>query len=458
MQRARQRFGRRSPPPLPWRRPRHELLLLALVALAALTPVYAIDAQDVSRICLTRALLHGQLHNDSCLGSSFAVDRSSYGGHFYSDKAPGMSLLEIPGVAAARVPSVQYWPLESLRIWIVRLLAGGLAYLVGAFLVGRLSEGLAPGYGAPALVAFALGTLAAPLAAANFEHVTAGTLGLASFALAWRRRVYLAGLAAGAALLVAYEAALIAAILACYVALQGWRALARFLRGVLPGLALLWTYNWLAFGAPWRFSYRYVVGSFASDQAAGLFGVHMPTLHGIGVVFLGGSGLLWTSPVSLAAAYGLVRLARGRRAEALTAAAVCAAFAVLDCGYFDPYGGLSPGPRFLAPALPFLALGLAPAFAARFRASAVLAVASVVAMTAVTLSWVNLTPSPGTIWRELARLPADLGSAPLLTHLTSNVLVWLGASYQEGALLVCLAAAAALVLALRRPRRQGALR
>jgi hypothetical protein len=31
-------------------------------------------------------------------------------------------------------------------------------------------------------------------------------------------------------------------------------------------------------------------------------------------------------------------------------------------GYFDPYGGLSPGPRFFAPALPFLCLGLVEAY------------------------------------------------------------------------------------------------
>ena len=39
------------------------------------------------------------------------------------------------------------------------------------------------------------------------------------------------------------------------------------------------------------------------------------------------------------------------------------AFAASAAGYFDPYGGTSPGPRFFVPALQFLALGLAPAYA-----------------------------------------------------------------------------------------------
>ena len=49
------------------------------------------------------------------------------------------------------------------------------------------------------------------------------------------------------------------------------------------------------------------------------------------------------------------------RAEALACAAATLVFALLSVGYFDPYGGESPGPRFLVPALPFLALGLADA-------------------------------------------------------------------------------------------------
>ncbi len=449
---------RRIPPPLPWRRPRHELLILALVAAATLTPVYPINAQDVSRVCLTRSLVHLRLSNDTCLGTTFAVDRSSYNGHFYSDKAPGMSVLEIPGVVIAHVPDVQEWPLYSQPLWVARVLAGGLAFLIGAFLLGRISEGLAPGYGAPALVAYGLGTLVAPLAAANFEHVTAGTLGLVAFALTWRRRPLLGGLAAGAALLVAYEAALIVAILGAYVALQGGFALFNYIRGVLPGAALLWTYNWLAFGAPWRFSYRYIDGASAGDQAAGFFGIHLPYAHAVREVFAGSSGLLVVSPVVVAAAYGLVVLGRRHRAEAVVCSAVVLAFLFLNCGYFLPYGGVSPGPRFLTPCLPFLALGLAPAFARRFRLTAALTVASVVAITGVTLTWANRPPGAGTIWGWIAHVPVDLGSSRLVRGLVENILARMGPGPVYGAVLVSLCAAGALAVSLlgsMRARRVG---
>ena len=42
--------------------------------------------------------------------------------------------------------------------------------------------------------------------------------------------------------------------------------------------------------------------------------------------------------------------------------AVVISYFIYNIGYWLPFGGGSPGPRFLIPALPFLALGLAPAY------------------------------------------------------------------------------------------------
>jgi hypothetical protein len=421
------------------------VLLLALVAAASLTPLFPLGAQDVSRVCLSRAIVHGHLYDDACLGTTFAVDRAAYGGHYYSDKAPGMSVLEIPGVLVTGIPNVTEWPLYDKRLWLVRVLAGGLAFLAGVFLVGRISEGLAPGYGGAAIVAYGLGMLVAPLAAANFEHVTAGTLGLAAFALAWRRRARLAGLAAGMAVLVAYEAVLLAAILAVYVLLQGRRRLYDYAFGAVPGIAILCAYDWAAFGAPWHLSYRYVDNQLAAEQAAGFFGIHVPHGHGIQVALAGERGLLAISPVVIAAGYGLALLSRRFRAEAVVSGAVALTFLLLDVGYFDPLGGVSPGARFLVPGLTFLALGLGPAFARRFWVTSFLTAASVTAMTAVTLTWPNGTPGPGTVWGELAGLPAHLGSSRFAHLLVENVVP---VGRDLGALLVGASALAALAVIL----------
>src|SRR5204863_1958867 len=113
---------------------------------------------------------------------------------------------------------------------------------------------------------------------------------------------------------------------------------------------------------PLHFSYRYVTATFP-QQHSGFFGVGVPGGHALVETFFGRRGLFVVSPVLVLAAVGLIALwRRGFRLEAAAAGVTAAAFAVLAAGYFDPYGGLSPGPRYFAPALPFLALGLPEAY------------------------------------------------------------------------------------------------
>jgi hypothetical protein len=442
-----------APAPLPWRRPRHELLLLALVALAGLTVVHPPGAQDLSRMCLTRAAVHGSLSADACLAGS--ADRAAFGGHLYSDKAPALAFLAIPAAEAVRLPAPPAWhPGGDLRLWAVRLSTGGIALLVCAFLLGRIAEGLAPGWGGATLVTFATGTLAASLAVDNFDEVPAAAAGFAAFVLAWRRRPGLAGLVAGLALLVEYQTALVTAVVAGYTALAGARALGRYALGLVPGLGLLGLYDGLAFGSPFHLSYRYVSQQFAARQAGGFFGIGAPTWHAVRLVLVGNRGLLVVAPVLVLAAAGLVLLGRrGYPAEALACAAVTVAFLVLEFGYFDPYGGDSPGPRFFIPALPFLALGLAPAFARARLAATVLAAASVVASTAMLLTWpagVNAARVYlWSVWRELAALPLHGSSALIATWAQKNVVSWLGVGRLGAAALVLAAALGALAVALR---------
>jgi hypothetical protein len=456
--------ARLAPTELPWRAPRHELLLLALVAAATLFIVYPPGAQDVSRLCLTRAAAHGHLSADACLAG--AVDVATYGGHLYSDKAPGVSVLALPVAAAVGLREPKRWGYPAdLRVWAIRVAVNGLALLLCAFLVGRVAEGLVPGTGGPTLVAFSLGTEAAALALGGFSHVPAAALAFAAFVLAWRRKPLLAGLVAGAAVLVEYEAGLVALVLAGYVLLTGVRGFGRYVLGAVPAALALSAYNAAAFGSPFHLSYRYVADPFAARQAAGFFGIHAPSRHAIKLVFVGNQGLLFDSPFLLASAAGLVLLWRRRSAEAAVCTLVVLAFLALDCGYFDPYGGDSPGPRLVTPALPFLALGL-PLILERARVvGAALVTASVVASTAVALTWPTAVHATqryhGTVWRRLAGVLRHGTADPIVSWTQRNVLSTAGLGKAGFALLVVAAALAAVAVAFSAkdassPHRSGA--
>ncbi len=290
----------------------------------------------------------------------------------------------------------------------------------------------------------------------NFDQVPAAALGFGAFLLAWRRRPLAAGLLAGTGVLFEYEAGAILVVVAAYLFLttRSRRGLVAYAAGAVPGLVALAAYDWAAFGAPWRLSYRYVDNLYQPAQSGGLFGIHLPSSYAMQQVFVGRGGLIVATPVVVAAAWGLRLLWGTRRAEVAACVAVAVIYVILNCGYFLPYGG-SPGPRFLIPALPFLALGLGPAFARAPRLTAALSFVSIASMTAIFLDWGAQTPMKGGIFSEVGRIPFQREASRYFVYLESSVFDWILPGRAWGAALTAIAALAAFVVAYRAiPREQ----
>jgi hypothetical protein len=413
----------------------HERLILALMLVATFAVVQAPGAQDQSRLALTQSILeHGDVTVERF---GVSVDRARHGRHLYSDKAPGLSLVALPAVAAIRAAerlsgrnrAFVLWESEA-RLHAVRVAVLAPFLVLLALLVGRTAEGLAPRTGAAAAVTLALGTMVGALSTALFAHVPEAALCFAAFVVLarsrGRRAAAAAGALAGAAVLMDYEAAVVVVALGLYVAARkDVRALVAYALGGVPAALLLGAYNTVAFGSPLDLSYEFKVGPNAEAQSHGFFGIGDPDLDHLATTLVGERGLLTVSPVLAAGVVGLaLTWRRGLRSEVALALGVVVAFLLVQSSYFDPLGGFSPGPRFMTPAVPILVVGVAIVLAVRAWVVAALAVVSVGLSTWNTFTWFEDVTGTWakTVW-SLIGLPRAIGVALVALAVASALAV-----------------------------------
>lgn len=324
------------------------------------------------------------------------------------------------------------------------------------------------------------GTTAFHYSTVIFSHVLAGLSAFVAFRLvvedddgAGRFRPVAAGLLAAGAVASDYlaAAATVAVALFALARLAGRRR-ALFLAGLAAGGALLAGWQWAAFGAPWLTPYHFPSGAEgAADSHApvlsGFFGMDRPRVGVILELLFGARrGYFFHMPILLLALVGLVDAARGRcrredRPPALLSLAIFAAFLLFNGSMASEFlwtAGTSFGPRYLVPTIPFVAAGLA---FLRWDRPAVRQAA--VVMGALSL-FVNLLgalfgpsdlPSRAPFFDRFLPLLAQFGPQPTLVR---NLGTMTGASPATLAvsgtllLLLALAAAAAILApALRSP-------
>ena len=193
-----------------------------------------------------------------------------------------------------------------------------------------------------------------------------------------------AGLLIGVALTVEYPTLFVGSVLGVYAMARrsgpawSWahslrRGLAYAL-GVGVGVIPLALYDQLTFGSITHVAYHDI-----QHNKTGFFGIRAPDLSGAYALLFDSRGLLTLSPVLVMAFFGLVAMyRRGHRAEVgIIAGTFRPCIWSTAPGYFLPFGGGVPGPRFLTTTLPFLAVALAAAFRRHPRPTLALGAASV---------------------------------------------------------------------------------
>lgn len=371
------------------------LLFIALsVCYAYFLPRWA-DWNENSRLDLTLAIVEqGTIRIDDYYENT--GDYAAYGGHVYTDKAPGLSFLAVPVYLAFRT----LMETPAMRALLRR--AAGSAAFANTLREGGTGLGEEKVYFAAALyaasfftvslpsalaamtlylflarlvadplrrlvlaLAYAVATIAFPYAWAFYGHQTAAALLFLAFVLLYRLRLgggrenlWLAGAILGLAVLVDFAALLPAAVLTLYAyrLLDRKRDLFKLAVGALPFAAVLAFYNAAAFGSPFASSYRHLV-RFKEISDTGFLGFGVPSLTALwGITFSPYRGLFFLSPFLLLAVPGFYQLLRSDRwrAEAAAWLAIVIAQLLLVSAWYDWRGGFAVGPRNLLLVVPFL--------------------------------------------------------------------------------------------------------
>ena len=367
---------------------RTRLLLFALVWLSCVWfGSWALNPNNATRIYAGIALVErGDARIDQY--QALTIDKAEFGGHFYMDKAPGMTLLSLPAMAIADHVSapLEYVPptlydavfehYMTIRLRLAVALASAVITALAALAMHDLGLRLTGSAGG-ALVAslgFALGTPVWGWSTTLFGHAPVAGLFLIAMWALWRsgegqtiRFAAIGGAALGLAVLIEFEAALAGSVIAIWGALRLWRADRRaILAAAVTGAATLLipfvTYNMIAFGTPFQLGYSGVVGFSGMDE--GLFGLTSPKPMVLLKILVGmRRGLLWVAPVLAPASVGLWLLARKHRGLAIMLAAAALTVLLVNSAYVYWDGGHSTGPRHSVPAIGLIAIGLAPFWA-----------------------------------------------------------------------------------------------
>ncbi len=292
-------------------------------------------------------------------------------GLLYAKADPGQAVIALPLVAAGRA-SAALLPPGALRALWPRSLASTLNAFAGAAAVLAFFSLLtALGYPTRSSLVLCLGlAFATPLLpyAKSFlrepllmlcmtaaflalrRHAAAAASGNALFARS--REPLAAGLWLGAGMVIKASLALNVPLLLAYLMATTRqhpgcrRAILSFLAGPAAGAALLALYNAHRFGNPMTSGYDPTVDNFSTPLLVGLYGQLLSS----------GKSIFLYAPLGIAALFALPAFARRHRAEAATALAIFTANVVFHAKFASWAGEGSWGPRYIVPFLPFLLL------------------------------------------------------------------------------------------------------
>lgn len=391
--------------------PKKDGLSVAVFALLLASYAYFYQGggwNENSRFDLVRAIVE----DHSLAIDRFQVnteDKALFGGHYYSDKAPGLSFLAVPLYAVLRLFQSFFSSEHHFVVfatYVVTVLTTGLATALTGLLVYRAGRKLGAGAQGAVIAAlgYGLGTIAFPFATMFFGHQLAALVLFLAFYLAWEAEIAPSSwrslsivLLCASAPVVEFPTAPVAVLILAFhfwSSLEKQKVLAFGVLAIVPAL-ILGFYLTRTFGGPFAVGYSSLANPGARQEmlTRGLFGLTYPKPAVLVELLIGRSrGMLPYSPVLMLGIPGYFRLlSTGEHRRPMRVLGLVVVYFLLFVSSYEWWqGGAAFGSRHLAPMLPFLATPVAVVADQRPRLSAVLAAVSVLVMLVVT----SVQPKP----------------------------------------------------------------
>lgn len=328
------------------------------------------NANELPRVYLVKAMVDDH---------TFAIDRgvkrwgktadvADAGGHSYSNKAPGSSMLVAPVYAIVALfgePSLDF------TVWLCRIVAGVIPTLLFLRLLSKFLERYADqAVVRVVLIAYALGSMAMTFSVVFISHqlsaIVVGSCWILALDYVDKKRgigaLIAAGLLAGCAPLVDYQAAFAIPVILIHAIVKlrredYVRTLGIAVGAALIPVAILLAYHHLAFGSPLCTGYdpACVKTPWEGLQNQGFLGLSAFRLHSfVGSTVSPDNGLFSLAPWLLLAIPGAVLLWKRDRATTITCAVIAVMYIVFVSSLAMWRAGWSVGPRYITVMLPFL--------------------------------------------------------------------------------------------------------
>ncbi|GAB4301270.1 MAG: hypothetical protein Kow0090_16810 [Myxococcota bacterium] len=433
------------------------------------------NPNESSRMYLTNAIVtRGEMAiNDEIELYGDIIDKSKVGDKFYSDKAPGMSLLAVPPVfiyhRITKLFNLDYDFAMSLyfaKLFTLVIPALLLLFLLYSFISDFLDD---KRFRLATILSCAFGSLIYPFTVLFFSHALAAALSFFAFYTLNRafscddsKRLLLfllAGALAGLALIVEYPAVIVISILGVWlIAKERSAKLIAYPLGALPFIAALLIINNALFGSPFSTGYSHLASSFAKVHLKGFVGVSFPQTAAMWELLFGSSrGLFPIAPHLALGVAGSFLAFRHKKDLALLLIAIIFLIWLFHSSFGHWEGGWTLGPRHLTILMPFLTIGFA--FAAkhiverRKRGERLL----LVVLTLISVLVVSLSTLVFPYFPPVFTHPVSQMTAPLLAEglLPDGIARWIGVEGFVAVMPWILALSVALYLIARASYQEG---